>query len=356
MSTSRRDFIQSAIVAAAAVRSARALGAETKTNSENFVPPTYFDFNAAYSTEELAWLYQRKHLKSGKFFENKIAPPTVRDGVLFFCDTTANKLINPANVTPDPLISASKQYTINAEVLNFHPSSDQVSAVWSKLDTNLQLTLRTHAVDSDDNLVTSISMAGINVASQFMGGSDGKLVSLQSGSGENQLTSFPPAEQVAITNGQIEIMVGLAGQKKASFWDHLLTIVKEITNSPIFGLLPIPKLYQTASQTVETLLSQVEQSNRLVQVLNGKKLFFRICNGSAIDPLHVFVLRSGYWIVLDAQSAGPKIDPTTHNIDDWSLDVEGEQYELKDKDNHPVDITYSVASILLPEAKSTGHS
>jgi hypothetical protein len=54
---------------------------------------------------------------------------------------------------------------------------------------------------------------------------------------------------------------------------------------------------------------------------------------------------------MDAHAAGEKINPTTHDIDDWVLDIDDELYELKDKNNKPVDITYSVASVVLPEIK-----
>ena len=40
-------------------------------------------------------------------------------------------------------------------------------------------------------------------------------------------------------------------------------------------------------------------TERLVQILNGKKLYSRIHDGGSTNP---FVLRPGYWVVLDAQA------------------------------------------------------
>ena len=116
------------------------------------------------------------------------------------------------------------------------------------------------------------------------------------------------------------------------------------------NLLPIPKLYQTAADTIGTLLTQLNQDQKLVQVLDGKKLQFRIYDGSSFNP---FVLRAGYWVLLDAQVASPQIDPSSHNINGWVLDVPGQLYELKDNNGDAVDFTHSVAELLLPEAKQS---
>jgi hypothetical protein len=350
MTASRRDFVQGLAAAAAALNVPAAFPQANSASKLHTVPSSYFDLNAVYTDEELALLYRnnRIHPKS-HFFDAQLAPAaTTRDSVLFYWDDAKKKLTNPYNVTPDSSIASGKQYTINADVLNFHPSSADVDSVWSKLDTNLQLTFRTYAVDSQGDLLTSITMAGLDFAQDYLSGKDGKLLTVPSDGGKNNLTNFSASEQITITNGEVNLMIGLAGQKKKSFWDTLVSIFGQVTNSPVFGMLPIPKLYQTAASTISTLLSQVEQSQRLVQVLNGKKLYFRIYNGGSTNP---FVLRPGYWVVLDAQAAGPHIDQNTHDINDWVLDLPDQLYEVKDHNGDAVDITYSVANIQLPEAK-----
>lgn len=351
MSASRRDFMQMLGAAAMSARSFPIdLSQTNSTGKTGMLPPSYFDVNAAYTDEELAWLYlgKRLHPKSQLFDAQIAAAAATRDSLLFYWDDAKKKLTNPYNVSPASSIAKDKQYTINADVLNFHPSSADVDSIWSKLDTNLQLTFRTYAVDTQGDLLTSITMAGLEFAQDYLSGKDGKLLTVPSDQGKNNLTSFPPAEQVAITNGEVNLMVGLAGQKKKSFWDSLVAIFGQITNSPVFGKLPIPKLYQTAATTVSTLLTQIEKSERLVQILNGKKLYFRIYDGGSTNP---FVLRPGYWVVLDAHAASSHIDPATHDIKDWVLDIPGELYEVKNQNGDAVDITYSVANIQLPEVK-----
>jgi len=351
MTASRRDFVQS--LAAAAITATGLPHTSQQASSTpklRTVPTTYLDVNAFYTDEELAWLYRanRLHPKS-RLFDGQLArAAATRDSVLFYWDDSKQKLTNPYNLIPDSSIASDKQYTINADVLNFHPSSADVDSIWSKLDTNLQLTFRTYAIDSQGDLLTSITMAGLDFAQDYLSGKDGKLLTVPSDGGKNSLTNFSPSEQITITNGEVNLMIGLAGQKKKSFWDTLVSIFGQVTNSPVFGMLPIPKLYQTAATTISTLLSQIEQSQRLVQVLNGKKLYFRIHNGGSTNP---FVLRPGYWVVLDAQAVGSHIDPTTHDINDWILDIPGQLYEVKDHNGDAVDITYSVANIQLPEAK-----
>lgn len=356
MTTSRRSLLQTLCVLAAStgVDTPGLLAAAAPDQPAKSVGANYFNVNATYSQTELAYLYQARHAHGGgrvPFFNAEIASLAgTRDSVLFYWDMDQKKLVNPFNLKADPSISKDKSYTINAEVLNFHPSSTDADDVWSNLQTNLQLTFRTQATDANGDALTSITMAGLNFAQEFLGGKDGKLLSVPSTNGGNNLTSFAPSEQVSITNGEVSLMVGLAGQKKGSFWDTLVAIFKQVTDSPVFGLLPIPKLYQTAADTIGTLLSQLNQAQGLVQVLNGKKLQFRIYDGSSFNP---FVLRPGYWVILDAQVASGHMDSKTHDINDWMLDLPGQLYELKDNNGEAVDITYSVAEILLPEAKKS---
>jgi hypothetical protein len=352
MSPSRRDFMQMIAAAVAATGVGEAVGQTKQASKTRMLAPTYFDVNAAYTDEELAFLYLGKRLHPhSHLYDAQIASEgATRDSVIFYWDDAKKKLTSPYNVTPATGIATDKQYTINADVLNFHPSSADVDSVWSKLDTNLQLTFRTYAVDTHGDLLTSITMAGLDFAQDYLSGKDGKLLTVPSDQGKNNLTNFPPAEQIVITNGEVNLMVGLAGQKKKSFWDNLVSIFGQITNSPVFGKLPIPKLYQTAATTVSTLLAQIEKSERLVQILNGKKLYFRIYDGGSTNP---FVLRPGYWVVLDAQAASSHIDQSTHDIKDWVLDLPDQLYELKNQNGDAVDITYSVANIQLPEAKKS---
>jgi len=302
-----------------------------------------FDALTHYTRDELLFLYKGKQLYPSKhfFFAQLSASLSTRESVLFYWDRTTNTLVNPYNLKDDGKFK-SGSYTLNAEVLSFHPSSADDNNVWSKLDSNLQLTFLTKAADHNGDLVTSITMAALDVASQFLSGKDSKLLSPSS---NNQLTNFPPSEQIVIANGQVSLMIGLAGQKKRSFWDGLLSVFTAASNSPILGLLPIPKLYGTAAQTITSLLNQVAQQEKLVQVLNGKLLQFRLSDSGSSAP---FLLKEGYWVIMDANAAAPHIDRSTHNISDLILDVPGQLYELQDKDGNAVDMTYCVCNILLP--------
>src|SRR5437762_9476746 len=115
------------LAAAAAIGASGVPEIAAQTNSKTKVrplPPTYFDVNAAYTEEELVWLYRRKRLHpKSQFFDAQLnAAAASRDSLLFYWDDSKKKLTNPYNLTADPSIAKGKQYTINADVLNFHPS------------------------------------------------------------------------------------------------------------------------------------------------------------------------------------------------------------------------------------------
>lgn len=356
MDSSRRMFLQSSL--SAALISANWLQV---SHGQNTKPPghthqaqprrPFYDTTTKYSPDDLFRLYQKRSMYGEHSYlaaqEKAAATPLATDSVLFYWDPTTNLLTNPYNLKADTTFTSSKTYTINAEVLNFHPSSNVDQNVLASLDTNLQLVFQTQNVDSSGDLLTSITMAGLQFADNYLSGTDSKLLPLTS---NNQLTSFPPAEQIDIVDGQISMKVSLAGQKRASFWDKLLQIFQSFTNSPVFGLLPIPKLYSTAAQTVTTLLNQVEQEQRLIPLLNGKILDFRLYDGGSTNP---FVMKPGFWVVMNAEEAAPHIDSTSHNITDLQVDIPDQLYEMKDKSGNAVDITYCVSRILIPTVQSS---
>jgi hypothetical protein len=301
----------------------------------------FFDLTEAYSRDQLVQLYLKK--PTSRFAAERFAQTPTRDSVFFYWDQAAKKMVNPFNLQADASTKPGT-YSINAELLSFHPSSADSNGIWKDLSNNLQVTFNIQAAEPSGDLVQWLTMAGLQIASDFMSGQDSRLLSLTD---NNQMTDFRPAEQVQIVNGQVDMMVSLAGQKKKSFWDDLLQIFKSVTDSPIFGLLPIPKLYSTAVSALNAFFNQVEQQQRLIKVLSGKKLKFRIYDGTSTNP---FLLKPGYWVILDAQAAASHMD-NMQNLD-LVLDVPGQLYEVKDKDNRPVDITYCVAQILLPPVKS----
>jgi hypothetical protein len=350
MENSRRTFIHSSV--ATLLLSQVSVGnAQVSSGKKVSSPGAPFFDSKSYSEDELVWLYQKRHLHPGtKFYEAQLAAaaetaPSAADSVFFYWDDTAKLLVNPYSLKSDNTLKTGS-YTINAEVLNFHPSSRVNQDVLSSLDTNLQLVFRTQAADSNGDLITSITMAGLQFAGDYLSGKDSKLLTL---SANNQLTNFPPSEQISIVDGQVSLIVGLAGQKKKSFWDDLVQIFQSFTNSPVFGLLPIPKLYSTAAQTVVALLNQVEQQQRLIPLLSGKKLDFRLYDGASTNP---FLLKPGFWVLMNAQEAASHIDKTSHNINDLVLDIPGQLYEMKDKNGNAVDMTYCVSRVLLPAVKA----
>jgi hypothetical protein len=313
--------------------------------STSVVPKRFFNLQQHYSKDELSALYLKKYPHRKLFSADAIEP---RTSVFFYWDPQENLLVNPFNLKAD---SSTKPgtYSINAEVYNFHPSSTDDNQVWSQLDTNVQMTFSLQAADANNDLFQWIVMAGLDFASQYLSGKDSKLLSL---SDNNQLNGGVPAsQQIQITDGQVSMMVGLAGQKKKSWWDTFIQLFQSVTNSPLFGLLPLPKLAVSAVSAIDSLLNQVEQQEKLVQVLQGKKLPFRLYDGTSTNP---FLLKPGTWVVLDALSASSHIDSASHNIKDLVVDIPGQLFELKTKDGAAVDMTYSVLNILIPPVKTAG--
>lgn len=300
-------------------------------------------FTTTYSRDELLAMYLNKYPRKNMF----AGPVPARSSVFFFWDPTAKLLINPYNLTADASTKPGN-YSIATEVYNFHPSSVDDNAVWSQLGTNLQITFTAQAADDNNDIFQWIILAGLQFASNFLGGADGKLLSAGD---QAQLTSKVPAsQQIEVTNGAVSLSVGLAGQKKKGFWDEFIQVFTGVASAaaPVLGVLPIPKLAESAVDAVSSLLTQVEQQEKLIQVLAGKLLPFRLYDGTSSNP---FLLKAGTWIVMDATEAGPHIDAADNNIHDIVLDVPGQLWELKDKNGAAVDMTYSVLNILLPPVK-----
>lgn len=343
--SARRGFLTSTLGSLAIGAAAELLVTGISSNSAAFAQvPTdrFFDFQSTHSHDELYSLYLKKYPHSRVFSQ----PLAARTSVFFYWDPQANLLVNPFNLKDDGKTKPGT-YSINAEVYNFHPSSSDDNQVWSKLDSNVQMTFSLQAADPNNDLFQWIVMAGLNFASQYLQGKDNKLLSV---SDNNQLTSnIPASQQIQISDGQVSMMVGLAGQKKKSWWDDFIQIFHAVANSPVLGLLPLPKLAVSAVSAVDNLLNQVEQQQRLVQVLQGKKLPFRLYDGTSTNP---FLLKPGTWVVMDSQAAAGHIDNGDHNIHDIVLDIPDQLYELKTKAGASVDMTYSVLNILLPSVKT----
>jgi hypothetical protein len=303
----------------------------------------FFDFQSTHTRDELYALYLKKYPHS-KILSQPLA---ARTSVFFYWDPQAKVLVNPFNLKDDGKMKPGT-YSVNAEVYNFHPSTSDDDQIWSQLDSNVQMTFSLQAADSNNDLFQWIVLAGLNFADQYLQGKDNKLLSI---SDNNQLTNkIPTSQQVQISDGQVSMKIGLAGQKKKSWWDDFIQIFSAVANSPMLGLLPLPKLALSTADAVGSLLNQVEHQQKLVPVLQGKKLPFRLYDGTSTNP---FLLKAGTWVVMDSQAALSHISGDDHNINDIVLDIPDQLYELKMKQGGaPVDMTYSVLNILLPPVKA----
>jgi hypothetical protein len=296
-----------------------------------------FTFGEIYNREET-----RQLLKPSR---DLLGPPTTRVGLPFWWDKQAKQLVNPTNLTFDTSIKPS-DYQFSASVLNFRASQREVGDVWSKLTNNAQLNINPGSVSSEGDPLQWIVMTGINVA-QSVFSKDGQLIPL---SQNNKPTdSLRPAETVTFKKGICTIGITLSAQRKQSIWDKLLSAVKTFAGSPIFGMLPIPKLYQTAIQSVTASLSQLQTQSNLIKILGGNSYGYKLYKGANSDADLTF--RPGHWVLLNSEFAAAHMDSKS-NLSGIYLDIPGLLYQLKDSNNQVVDTTYAVVNLDLIRASS----
>jgi hypothetical protein len=341
---SRRSFLQSsagALILTAIGKGTASQAAQGIATPDGAALPSkerLFAFDTHYSKSEILSLYTKDTAPGFRATEVR-----ARDSVLFYWDPEKKQLINPFNLKADDKTKPGN-YTLKVEVLSFHPSSADNSSIWNDLSNQVQLTFATKAADQSGNIYTWLTMAAIQIGNEFLAGKDQKLLPF---SDNNQLTNFQASDQITIADGQVSLRFGIAGQKKDTFWTWLIGLFTTAANSPIVGMLPIPKLAATAVDAFGKLLDQAQKSDKLVQALNGKLLQFRIYDGTSSAP---FLLRPGYWVLLDAVTAKKYFDKDS-NISGLILDVPGQLYEMVNTKDQPVDTTYCVFSLLIPQVK-----
>ncbi len=351
MKSSRRSFLSAGPAALAALELFDSPPVAAQDSGGSF-----FDFRSHYGYAELKNIYHPLTPVATAAAALPAPPPremaAPAGSVLYYWDAQANRLTNPFNLKPDAGFKAGTSYMLKSSVYNFHSSKADMDSVWADESNNVQLTFQAMALDPFDQELTWIVMAGLNMASANLKGADNKSLSVTN---NNQLTgSGSPSDSIIITDGQVSLTLGVAGQKKKSFWDTLVSLLGTITDSPVFGLLPLPRLASSTLTAVSGLLSQIEKANKLVRVLSGKQVDFRLYDATGSDS-NPFVLKPGFWVVLNADQAKSYIDLSdgqnfNKNI---VLDIPSQQYALVDtsKNNMPIDVTYAVARIQLPQYK-----
>jgi hypothetical protein len=293
---------------------------------------TGFTFGEIYSREET-----RQQLRPSR---SLVGPSQTRIGLPFWWDKQAKRLVNPTNLAFDTSIKPA-DYQLNASVLNFRASQRELGDVWNRLTNNAQLNINPGSISSEGDPLQWILMTGINVAQSIFSNKDAQLAPLTQ---NNKPTdALRPAETVTFKKGVCTIGITLSAQRKQSIWDKLLSAVKAFAGSTIFGMLPIPKLYQTAIQSVTASLNQLQAQSNLIRVLGGNSYGYKLYDGSNSNADLIF--RSGHWVILDSEFAAAHMDPHKGNLSGIYLDIPGLLYQLKDSNDQVVDTTYTVAEL-----------
>lgn len=331
----RRQFVETSTAALVALLAGDSVGQEHHSASgqihHNTTSSRHFTFGQIYTGEETIRL-----LRSGPALS--LAGPTPI-GLPFWWDPSEKKLVNPTNLSFDPTITAA-DYQLTATLLNFRASLKELGDVWQKLSNNAQLNLNPGSVSAEGDDIQWIIMTGINVA-QGLFGNTGKDPA-QLNQNNKPTNSFRPAEATIFKKGVCSLSLTLSAQKKKSVWDKLLAAVKAFTGSSVFGMLPIPKLYQTAVQSVTASLEQLKSQSNLIPVLTGNSYNYKLYSGA--NPSADLVFRPGHWVVINSAYAAAHMD-ANKNLSDTVLDIPGLLYQLKDKNNQVVDTTYTVAQL-----------
>jgi hypothetical protein len=340
---SRRNFIESSTATLATLLTSTNLAFSQKSVAKQSrqAQPTsgHFNFGDIYDAEETKQLLL--HPEHGKL----LGGPT-GTGLPFWWDVDAKTLVNPTNVTFDPKVTAA-DYQLAATLLNFRASQTELGDVWKKLTNNAQLNINPGSVSDEGDPLQWIVMTGINVAQSIFSPKDSHLAPLTQ---NNKPTdTLRPAEAATFKKGICSLAITLSAQKKNSLWDKLLATVKAVVGSPIFGMLPIPKLYQTAIQSVTASLNQLESQSHLVTVLGGRSYNYKLYQGANSGADLTF--RPGHWVVIDSTFAAAHMDSKSNLVGVY-LDIPGLLYQLKDKNNQVVDTTYTVAYLDLTTVPS----
>jgi hypothetical protein len=285
---------------------------------------------------------------SGEDVQRLLRPPrgidtgrTVRVGVPFWWDKGAKMLVNPTNNKFDSSIKPG-DYRLETTVLNFRASRRELGDVWERMENNCQLNINPKSVSSEGDKLEWILMTGINIAQDIFSTKDTQLAALTQNNKPTEV--LQKSEAVLFKKGNCTLGITINAQKKKSVWDSLLGVVKKFTGSAVFGVLPIPKLYQTAIQSVTAALGQLMTQSRVIEVLGGMSYEYQLYGGANARADLVF--RPGRWVVLDSEFAQAHMD-RNHNLAGVYLDIPGLLYQLKDANNQSVDTTYTVLDLNL---------
>ena len=337
----RRDFVGSSALALTALLAPSGLVEAHENSGEPGRPqagaePNHFAFGKTYNSAETKQLL----LPSQPTRKPNLAAPT---GIPFWWDSSANKLVNATKVQFDTQLKPA-DYQLAATLLSFRASQKDLGDVWGHLSNNAQLNLNPASVSSEGDILQWIVMTGINLTQAVFNQKDSQSATLAQNQNNKPTDSLRPAEAVVFKKGICQLQITLSAQKKNTIWDKLLAAVKSFTGSSIFGMLPIPKLYETAIQSVTASLNQLQTQSHLTKVLDGLSYNYKLYEGQNSNADLTF--RSGKWVILDAGFAAEHMG-SDHNLKDLYLDVPGLLYQLKDANNQVVDTTYVVADFEL---------
>jgi hypothetical protein len=348
----RREFVTSSAVALTSLLSSTGFGQTSETpNAQPSASTNHFHFGKRYNSAETKKLVFPSEGTKGTSF-------TAPTGIPFWWDPTEKKLVNGTNVQFDQQITAA-DYKLATTLLSFRASQKDLGDVWNKLANNAQLNINPASVSSDGDPLNWILMTGIKLAQSLLNKNDSQSVSLSqastsSNSGNKPTASLASSEAVVFKKGICQLAVTLEAQQKQSAWDRLLGLLK--TASSVIGLLPIPKLYQTALTSVTSSLSQLEAQSaktKLITILGGMQYNYKLYSGanSGAD----LTLRSGKWVFIDSGFAQENFDPQ-NNLKNVYLFVGGELYQVTDQNNKPIDTTYVVVDLDLTKAPAAATS
>lgn len=343
----RRSFLQSSSLAFLACALPQDIYADVDSSSflqaqsRQRARPRYFG-SGVYTQEQLDQLYGTA-VERTRPGTRRAA--TDRRHMIFYYDDQARLLVNPYNVRPG---LTSAKYSMEIKILNSHVAQSDYDTIWKKLkhDGQMQLALTSRSsagADADD--LTWTLMNAIDV---FLGGDlQGLDKRLKAFVSNNQPTSrFRPSEKIEIATGTANFLLQLAAQKKQSWWRTLLTIGGQVLNSPLFAILPIPKLFPEALQFANTVLDHLQGSEPLVPVWTSAGIPFKLYEGAT--PATPFTMRPGFWLTIDRRYAEGHLD-ANQNLQNHIIDLPGQFWELKANGTTAVDANYSVLELTFPK-------
>jgi hypothetical protein len=354
--TSRRDFIGMTMVTGLTGLMAGSCKANQSQNEVaskksvvggheggllNTTSGRHFNFAKPYTPTEAREIFARSQAQ--RRVKNYVAmlgaPSFANPAMPYWWDPDKKFLIHPANLSYDNAIKAA-DYQLTASVLNFRASEIELGQdVFGKLTDNAQLQLSAGSSDKNNELVNWVMMTGVDIVSSLFSKKDGQLVPLTQNN--SPTSALRPSEAVVVKNGICNLAMNVVAQKKKSLWDRLLAAVHAIMGSPVFGILPIPKLYLDAANSIASALQELTKVSNLITVLNSQPYPFKLYEGAAGFADMKF--RPGHWVVVNGDFAASSWD-ADRNLPGVKLDIRG-FYRLINPSGQPIDTTYTVAEI-----------